>query len=117
MGTVTATGAILFLTGWFALVEFDSFPESERKQILQKIKSSPAYILLIAFMPIGVLLNVLGAMVGSVSMIMIGAFLIILQGIMVSLLFWRRKRWKSILLLTAIVLLGIFVFIPYFLPS
>lgn len=114
MGTVTVTGAILIITGWFALVEYDSFPESERKQILQRIKGSPAYILLIALMPVGILINVLGAYTGTLWMVIVGASLIFLQGIIVSFLFWKRKRWKSILLLTAIVILGIFIYIPLF---
>lgn len=114
MGTVTVTGAILIITGWFALVEFDSFSKSERKQIVQKVKSSPVYILLIALMPVGIFINVLGGLFGSLWMVITGASLIFLQGIIVSLLFWKRKRWKSILLLVVIVTLGIFIYIPLF---
>jgi len=115
MGTVTVTGAILIITGWFALVEFDNFPESERKQIIKRIKRSPAYILLIALMPAGILINVLGSFFGLIWMVVIGSSFIFLQGIIVSLLFWKRKRWKSILLLVVIVTLGIFLYIPLFL--
>lgn len=114
MGTITVTGAIVIITGWFSLVEYDSFPEHERNQILQQIKRSPAYILLIALMPVGIFINVLGGIFGSLWMIMIGATFIFLQGIIVSLLFWKRKRWKSILLLVVIVALGIFIYIPLF---
>lgn len=114
MSTVTVTGAILIITGWFALVEFDSFPESERKQILQRIKGSPTYILLIALMPAGIIINMLGSYSRSLWMVVVGATLIFLQGIIVSLLFWKRKRWKSIVLLAAIVALGIFIYIPLF---
>ncbi|QUW23168.1 hypothetical protein JSQ81_06285 [Sporosarcina sp. Marseille-Q4063] len=112
MGKVTVTGAILIITGWFALVEFDSFPESERKQILQRIKRSPVLILLIALMPAGIFINMLGVFLGSLSMMIFGASLIFLQGVIVALLFWKRKRWKSIVLLAAIVMLGIFIYIP-----
>lgn len=112
MGTVTVTGAILIITSWFALVEFDSFSESIRKQILQKIKTSPALIALVALMPVGLIINLLGTYLRSVSMVIIGATLIFLQGIIVSLLFWNRKRWKSILLLVVIVGLGIFIYLP-----
>ncbi|MFD1708341.1 hypothetical protein ACFSCZ_16635 [Siminovitchia sediminis] len=112
MGKFTVTGAILIITAWFALVEFDSFPESKRKQILERIKDSPARILLIALMPIGIIINGLGGFFGSLWMVIIGASFIFLQGIIVSLLFWKRKRWKSILLLTAIVILGSFIYIP-----
>lgn len=114
MGTVSVTGAIVIITGWFALVEFDHFSETERKKILQKIKRSPALIMVISFMPLGILINLIGTAIGLLSMIMIGATLIFLQGIIVSLLFWKRKRWKSILLLTVIVILGSFMYIPLF---
>lgn len=114
MGTISVTSAILIITGWFALVEFDSFPESKRKQIIQKIKRSPTYIFIIALMPLGIIINVLGTFFGSVFYTTMGASLIFLQGIIVSLLFWNRKRWKSILLLVVILILGIFIYIPLF---
>ncbi|HLR22089.1 MAG TPA: hypothetical protein VK100_00085 [Pseudogracilibacillus sp.] len=114
MGTITVTGAIVIITGWFSLVEYDSFSEQKQKQILQQIKRSPAYILLIALMPVGIFINVLGGIFGFLWMIIIGATFIFLQGIIVSLLFWKRKRWKSILLLVVIVALGIFIYIPLF---
>src|SRR5699024_9066457 len=115
MGTVTVTGAIIILTGWFALVEYDSFPEAERKKIIQKIKNSPIYMLLVALMPIGIVVNGLGAAFGSVWMMVLGSTLILIQGIIVALLFWKRKRWKSILLLIVMVGLGIFIYVPLFL--
>jgi|SRR5699024_1950793 len=114
MGTITVTGAIVIITGWFSLVEYDSFPEQERKQILQQIKGSPAYMLLIALMPIGILINLLGSILGLLWMMLTGATLIFIQGIFVSLLFWKRKRWKGILLFVVIVGLGIFIYIPLF---
>jgi len=114
MGTVTVTGAIIVITGWFSLVEFDSFSESKRQQIIKEIKGSPTYILLIALMPVGIIINTLGSFLASTWMIIIGASLIFLQGIIVSLLFWNRKRWKSITLLVTIVLLGVFIYIPLF---
>src|SRR5690625_2060522 len=114
MGTITVTGAIIIITGWIALVEYDNFPEPKRKQIIQKIKRSPTLILLIALMPVGILVNVLGRFFGSIWMVVIGASLIFIQGIIVSLLFWKRKRWKSILMLVVIVTLGMFIYIPLF---
>ncbi len=114
MGMVTVTGAIIILVGWFSLVEFDSFSESKRQQVIKKIKGSPAYILLIALMPLGIIINTLGSFFASIWMVIIGASLIFLQGIIVSLLFWNRKRWKSITLLVTIVLLGVFIYIPLF---
>ncbi|MEI3607090.1 hypothetical protein SPD48_15435 [Pseudogracilibacillus sp. SE30717A] len=114
MGTVTVTGAIVVIIGWLSLVEYDNFPETKKRQIVQKIKRSPAYIGLIALMPVGIIVNVIGSFVGSVWMVILGASLIFLQGIIVSLLFWKRKRWKSIFLLTVIIALGIFIYIPLF---
>lgn len=114
MGTLTITGAIIMITGWFALVEFDHFSEAERKQILQKIKRSPAYITLIALLPVGIVINGLGSRMGSVALVVIGASLIFLQGLIVSSLFWKRKRWKSILLLSVIGVLGLFMYVPLF---
>lgn len=114
MGTVSVTGAIIVLTSWFALVEFDSFSEDERKQILQRIKNSPLLILLVALMPLGIIINTLGFYLSSIWMVLIGASFIFIQGIIVSLLFWKRKRWKSILLLVVIIILGIFIYIPLF---
>lgn len=116
MGPISAAGAILIITGWFALIEFDSYPESERKQILQRIKSSPALIALIALMPAGILINILGSSIGQIWMVILGATFIFLQGVIVSLLlFWKRKRWKSILLLVVIVAFGILMYMPLFL--
>lgn len=114
MGTVTVTGAIIIITGWFALIEYDSFPEAERKEMIRKIKSSPIYILLIALMPIGIVVNGLGAAFASVWVMILGSTLIFIQGIIVALLFWKRKRWKSILLLVVIVGLGVFIYVPLF---
>lgn len=114
MGTVTVTGAIIILTGWFALVEYDSFPEAERKHIIQKIKNNPIYMLLVALMPIGIIVNGLGAVFGSVLLMVLGSTLILIQGIIVALLFWKRKRWKSIVLLVVMIGLGIFIYVPLF---
>lgn len=115
MKTWSVTGLILLLTGWFALVEFDHLPESERKRLIEKIKSSPSFILLILLMPVGVIVNILGSVFGSLVMIVLGATFIFLQGIIVALLFWKRKRWKSMLLLSAILVFGIAIYVPLFL--
>src|SRR5699024_6474394 len=106
--------AIVIITGWLSLVEYDSFSEQKQKQILQQIKRSPAYILLFVLIHVGILINVLGGIIGFLWMIIICVTFIFLQGIIVSLLFWKRKRWKSILLLVVIVALGIFIYIPLF---
>ncbi|MFB4161120.1 hypothetical protein ACE1TF_14625 [Geomicrobium sp. JSM 1781026] len=114
MRAITVTGAILMITGWFALVEFDTFSEEQRKEILQKIKTSPSLILLIGLMPLGILINIGGAFLGSIFLTVSGATLIFIQGMIVSTLILRRKRWKGILLLSVISLLGIFIYIPLF---
>ncbi|MBP1970826.1 glucan phosphoethanolaminetransferase (alkaline phosphatase superfamily) [Virgibacillus natechei] len=114
MGSMSVLGAIVILTGWFALVEYDEYSESERKKILERIKSSPTAIIGLALMPVGILINVLGTFIGSIWMVIIGATFIFVQSIIVSLLFWRRKRWKSILLLITMIILGVFLYIPLF---
>ncbi|GAK02674.1 hypothetical protein JCM19037_924 [Geomicrobium sp. JCM 19037] len=96
------------------LVEFDTFSEEQRKEILQKIKTSPSLILLIGLMPLGILINIGGAFLGSIFLTVSGATLIFIQGMIVSTLILRRKRWKGILLLSVISLLGIFIYIPLF---
>lgn len=114
MGTFTITGAIIIIIGWFALIEFDSYPEEKRKQILQNIKGSPTYIILIALMPIGIVINVFGGFLGVDLMVIIGSSLIILQGLIVSMLFWKWRRWKSIFLFMLILSLGLVMYIPLF---
>lgn len=111
MGQVTVTGAMIIIIGWVTLIEFDSYSESKRTRILQTIKGSPVYILLIALMPIGILINVMGSFLDSVWLVIVGASLIFLQGLFISFLFWKHKRWKSILLLVAIGVLGTFSYI------
>ncbi len=113
-GTVTVTGAIIVIIGWFTLVEYDHFSESERKKIVQSIKRSPIYISLIALMPVGIIINLVGTILGFAWMVIIGATLIFLQGIIVSLLFWKIKRWKGIFLFSVVVALGIFIYVPLF---
>lgn len=114
MGMVSVIGAIVIIIGWITLIEFDSYPESERNEIIQTIKSSPTYIVLIALMPVGIFINMLGGFFNSIWMLIIGASLILLQGIIVSVIFWKRKRWKSVLLFSVIVPLGIFIYLPLF---
>lgn len=112
MGTTTVTGAIIIITGWIVLIEFDSYPESERSTIIRMIKGSPMYILIIALLPIGIVVNVLGGMLHSIVIMVIGPSLILLQGIIVSAFLWKRKRWKSVFLFAVIVPLGIFIYLP-----
>jgi uncharacterized membrane protein len=107
-------GAIVILTGWFALVEYDQQPEDERKKILERIKQSPLAIAVIALMPLGLLINMIGTIVGSITVVTIGSTLVFIQSIIVSLLFWKRKRWKSIVLLIGMLVLGGVMYLPLF---
>lgn len=115
MGNVTVTGAIVIIIGWLSLVEYDNLPEAEKEKRIQKIKSSPAFIGLIGLMPLGIMVNIIGTLLGLVWLILFGASLIFLQGIIVSLLFWKWKRWKGIIMLVAIIVLGVFIYLPLFL--
>lgn len=115
MGTITVTGALIITIGWVTLIEFDSFPESERQRIMQEIKKSPSSILLIALMPIGIFINMLGIFSGILWVVILGASLIFIQGIIASFLFWNHKRWKSVFLFVVMLILGIFIYIPLFL--
>ncbi|WP_068672155.1 hypothetical protein [Oceanobacillus sp. Castelsardo] len=117
MGSISILGTIVILTGWFALIEYDLFSESERTKILERIKGSPVAIIVIALMPVGILINMLGSFISSLWMVIIGATMIFVQSIIVSLLFWRRKRWKSIVLLITMILLGILLYMPFFIHS
>lgn len=114
MGTITITGAMIIIIGWITLIEFDSYPESKREQNIKKIMRSPTYIFLIALMPVGILINMLGGFFASSMLVIVGTFLIFLQGVIVSLLLWNRKRWKSITLLVVIIILGAFTLMPLF---
>ena len=114
MGSFSVLGAIVILTGWFALVEYDQYSEPEKKKIVERIKKSPAAIIVIALRPTGILVNMLGSFIGSSGMVIIGATLIFIQSIIVSLLFWKKKRWKSILLLVAMCILGVILYAPLF---
>lgn len=114
MGTVTVTGALVIIVGWLSLVEYDQFSEAEKEKIIQKIKSSPAYIGLIASMPLGIIINMIGTLLGLVWLIVFGASVIFLQAIIVSLIFLKWKRWKGIFMLVAVVVLGVFIYVPLF---
>jgi len=114
MGTVSITTALIIVIGWITLIEYDSYSESEKSQIMQKIKTSPLYIMVIALMPIGILLNIVGNVVLSSTIILLGSTLIFVQGLIVAFLFWNRKRWKSVLLFVVTIGLGIFLYIPLF---
>lgn len=110
----TVLGAIIILTGWFALVEYDQSPEEEKKRIVARIKESGLAKLVISLMPVGILINILGSAIGSIWLIVLGATLIFIQSIIVSLWFWNRKRWKSIVLLIGMLILGGLMYIPFF---
>lgn len=115
MRSITVLGVIIILTGWFALVEYDKYPESEQKEMRERIKNSPLALIAVALMPVGILTNALGSLIGSIWLTTTGATFIFIQSIIMSLLFWKRKRWKSILLLVTMIILGLFLYLPLFL--
>lgn len=114
MGPITLTGALIIIIGWLTLIEFDSYPESKRDQIMNDIKRSPALILLIALMPLGIFINALGTFSNSLWMTILGTTLIFIQGTIAAIIFWNRKRWKSVILFVTVIGLGIFIYLPLF---
>lgn len=114
MGGFSFLGSMVVLTGWFALIEFDQYPEAEREKILQRVRKSPLAIITIALMPLGIIINFIGTLLGSLIMVVIAAIMIFVQSIVVALLFWKRKRWKSIVLLTTFLIMAVFIFLPLF---
>ena len=98
MGSVSVSGAIVFIIAWLTLIEFDSYPESERMRIMNKIKAEPAYFLIAILMPLGIIINLLGNFSNTFLVAAIGTGLIFVQAVIIAFLFWNRKRWKSILL-------------------
>jgi len=115
MESVTVTGALIIIIGWVVLIEFDSLPDSEHERIMQEIKRSPTYILILALMPIGIFINMIGTFSNVLWMVILGASLIFIQGIIASFFLWDYKRWKSIFLFIVVFGLGIFIYIPLFL--
>lgn len=114
MGTVTVTSAIVIITGWMALIEFDHLSENERKQIIHQIKTNPFYFIIVILMPLGIIINVLGTVIGSIAMVLAGATFIFIQALIVSFVFWNRTRWKSVFLFIIVLGLGVFLYIPLF---
>lgn|SRR5690625_266971 len=112
MGFVTITGAMIIVIAWVALVEFDSYTDAKRKKVVTDIKNSPFYMFLVSLMPLGIVINLLGSFFNLVWLINLGTFLIFLQGFIIALIFWERKRYKSIVLFTIIIILVIFIYIP-----
>src|SRR5699024_9130122 len=114
MGPITLTGALIIIIGWLTLIEFDSYPDSKRDQIMNDIKRSPALILLIALMALGIFIIALGTYSNSLWMRILGSTLIVSQGIIAAIIFWNRKRWKSVILFVTVIGLGIFIYLPLF---
>ena len=115
MGKITVTGAIIIVTAWITLIEYDHLPEEERQKVINAIKTKPKYFLLLSLMPLGILFNVLGTIIRSPSLVLTGATLLILQALFVSFVFWNRTRWKSVFLFIVTIILGVFLYFPLFL--
>lgn len=112
MGSITVTSAILLITAWTVLIEFDSYSEEKRRGIIEKIKSSPLYWVIIAFLPLGIVINGIGAMVGSGLFLLLGASFIVLQSLIIAAFLWNVTRWKSMMLFIIIIGLGLVLYIP-----
>src|SRR5690625_205816 len=115
VGKITVTGAIIIVTAWITLIEYDHLPEEERQKVINAIKTKPKYFLLLSLMPLGILFNVLGTIIRSPSFVLTGATLLILQALFVSFVFWNRTRWKSVFLFIVTIILGVFLYFPLFL--
>lgn len=108
MGTVTVTSAILLITAWTALIEFDSYSEEKRTRIIEKIKITPLYWLIIALLPLGIIVSSTGTMIGSVSLHLVGASLIFIQSLIIAVFLWKESPWKSVMLF---ILIGLGIFL------
>ncbi len=117
MGTVTVSGGMIIIIAWITLIEFDQYPESKRMRIMNKIITSPDYLMLAALMPVGIILNTYGSFLNNFWLATSGTALIFLQGMIIAFLFWNRKRWKSILLFFIIGLTSLTYLITFLLLS
>lgn len=115
MGPITITGAIIIVTTWMALIEFDHLDEAERKGILQQIRINPFYFITVLLLPLGIMMNVFGSFIRYGPMIITGATIILIHALLVSFIFWGRTPWKGILLFLVVFSLGIFLYLPYML--
>jgi len=102
------------LTGWFALVEYDRYSEEEKKKIVAWVKESFGMMFIIILMPLGLILYFFGVLFAATWLEILGATSIFSQSILVSLLFWKQNRWKSAILLIGMMVLGTFLFMPFF---
>jgi len=112
MGTLTITGALIIIVGWLTLIEFDHLPEAERRRLIWKVKTSPPYIIIIALMPLGIIINLIASYVQSLFGVILGASFIFIQSFIISFIFWRYRRWKGIFLFIITIVLLITLCIP-----
>src|SRR5690625_1604309 len=70
VGKITVTGAIIIVTAWITLIEYDHLPEEERQKVINAINTKPKYFLLLLLMPLGILFNVLGTIIRSPSFVL-----------------------------------------------
>lgn len=114
LGTITATGALVIIIGWFTLIQFDQLNETKRNYVLSQIKQNPKYIILIAMMPIGILVNIIGTVFRLPVVIIIGTTIVIIQGLIIAIIFMKKQRWKGMFLLVVVLVLSLFIYIPLF---
>lgn len=111
MGTITVTGALIVITAWMALIEFDHLTEEERADVMHKIKTNPFYFMTVVLMPVGIIVNLLGTVLGSLSMLLAGTSFIFIQALILSFILWNRTRWKGVFLLLVVLAFGIVIYI------
>ena len=112
MSVVSITGAMIIIIMWLTLIEFDNYTEAERTRIIQKIKRTPAYLITVFLMPLGIVINTIGNFSNSFLLATFGSVLIFLQAIIIAALFWNRKRWKSLVLF---IIVGLAILIYFYL--
>lgn len=112
MNLVSITGAMIIIIIWLTLIEFDNYPEAEQARIIQKIKHTPAYLLTVLLMPLGIVINTMGNFSNIFSLATLGTALIFLQAIIIAALFWKRKRWKSLVLF---IIVGLAMLVYFYL--
>lgn len=115
MGPISIVGAMIIIIVWFTLIEYDYLTETEQTKIKTKIKQRPLYMTILLLMPLGIIINILGGLLRSVSLTTLGATLIFLQGLIIAYWFIKRNNKKAIAMFLIIFLLGIFLYMPFFL--
>src|SRR5699024_4522080 len=112
MGSITVTSAILLITAWTALIEFDSYSEENKRSIIETIKMTQLYWLIIALLPLVLVINGIGVIIGSSQLLLLAASMILIQSLIIAAILWNATAWKGIMLFIIIIGLGLVLFLP-----